>query len=99
MATLYVSDSQGAVYARDESDEDASKIFAAERRSTLISVAKRDELIARQGAFLRDLLQLFPYELRYNLAIQRVAAARAAARAAMVKGAARTSLRIGVRLE
>ena len=70
MATLYVSDSQGAVYGRDESDEDASNIFAAERRSTLISIAKRKELIEKQGAFLRDLLDLFPYELRYNLALQ-----------------------------
>jgi CRP-like cAMP-binding protein len=71
MATLYVSDSQGAVYARDESDEEASNIFAAERRSTLISVAKRDELIDKQGAFLSDLLELYPHELRYNLALQR----------------------------
>ena len=70
LATLYVSDSQGAVYARDESDEDASNIFAGERRSTLLTIAKRDELLARQGAFFKDLLELYPYELRYNLSIQ-----------------------------
>lgn len=69
LALFYVSESQQDVYSGDGPDEDAANIFAAERRSTLLTVAKRGELIAKQGNFFKDLLEQVPSEQRHSLSI------------------------------